>query len=353
MFSIDVTFVVKPVDLDARPSSSCHNMGFREKDLELKTFHSIEPIAARMSFHGKVHLVKNTEIRSKDLVPQRPSYSLTVTIRPSDHEMDRLCVALITFLCAVSSSQDGISAVEVELRVRPGDNITLYCDCIITTGVHIMWNRNCSHRYQPPLVISIYNVYQNLQEMSDNSNRFPGYNVLWNPSNNSYDLLIENITESDLGLYYCGTVENQVVDDGGKGGIEQKELYHYGNITTRISLETSPPESSSSSPPPVDCGLCWMLLFSLCPVSALLSSLLSSTCVYSFCRTTAPTETQVPLNRTTTRGSDSREQTTVREEGDLCYASLDIRQGQRRPKKKKRTKNSDFSTYSDINTSRV
>uniref|UniRef100_A0A8C7KA77 Ig-like domain-containing protein n=1 Tax=Oncorhynchus kisutch TaxID=8019 RepID=A0A8C7KA77_ONCKI len=106
---------------------------------------------------------------------------------------------------AVSSSQDGISAAEVELRVRPGDNITLYCDCIITTGVYIIWYRNCSHKYQPPLVISIYNVYQNLQEMSDNSNRFPGYNVLWNPSNKSYDLLIENITESDLGLYYCGT----------------------------------------------------------------------------------------------------------------------------------------------------
>ncbi|XP_023825220.1 uncharacterized protein [Salvelinus sp. IW2-2015] len=201
-----------------------------------------------------------------------------------------------------------------------------------------MWYRNCSHKYQPPLVISTKFL---------SNNRFPGYNVLWNPSNNSYDLLIENITESDLGLYYCGTVENKVVDDGGKGGIKQKELYHYGNITTRISLDTSPPESSSSSPD-VDCGLCWMLLFSLCPVSALLSSLLSSTCVYSFCRTTAPTETQVPLNRTTTRGSDIRE-----EEGDLCYASLDIRQGQRRPKKKKRVQNSDFSTYSAINTSRV
>ncbi|XP_029602270.1 uncharacterized protein LOC115187341 [Salmo trutta] len=179
-------------------------MGFREKDHELKTFHSIEPIAAPMSFHAK------------DLI----------------------------------------------------------------------------------------------------YNRLPGYNVVWNPSNNSYDLLIENITESDLGLYYCGTVENKVVDDG-------------------------------------DCGLCWMLLFSLCPVSALLSSLLSSTCVYSFCRTTAPAETQLPLNRTTTRGSGSREETAVKEEGDLCYASLDIRQGQRRPKKKKRVQNSDFSTYSAINTSRI
>ncbi|XP_042170278.1 uncharacterized protein LOC112240942 isoform X2 [Oncorhynchus tshawytscha] len=95
-----------------------------------------------------------------------------------------------------------------------------------------------------------------------------------------------------------------------------------------------------------------MLLFSLCPVSALLSSLLSSACVYSFCRTTAPTETQVPLNRTTTRGSDSREQTTVREDSDVCYATVDILQGQRRTTKMKKAQNSDFSTYSAINTSR-
>ncbi|KAM9398548.1 uncharacterized protein ACWYII_031131 isoform 2-T2 [Salvelinus alpinus] len=235
-----------------------------------------------MSFHGKVHLVMNTEIRNKDLVTQRPSYSLTVTIRPSDHQMDRLCVTLIAFLCAVSSSQDGISAAEVELRVRPGDNITLYCDCSIASGVYIMWYRNCSHKYQPPLVISAKFL---------SNNPFPGYNVLWNPSNKSYDLLIENITGSDLGLYYCGTTETNLVEEGKL--IKPKELYHYGNITTRISL---------------DCGLCWMLLFSLCPVSALLSF----TCVYTFFRTTAPTETQVPLNRTTTRGSDSRERTTVK-----------------------------------------
>eukprot|EP00063_Salmo_salar_P063557 XP_014038392.1 PREDICTED: uncharacterized protein LOC106591693 [Salmo salar] len=262
-----------------------HEKVFREKDHRLKTFHSIEPIAARMSFHGIVHLIMNTEIHSKDLFTQKPSYSLTVTIRPSDRNMDRLCVTLIAFLCAVSSSQDGISAAEVEMRVRPGDNITLYCDCNITSGIYIMWYRNCSHKYQPPLVI----LTKFLSSIS-----LPGFNVLWNPSNISYDLLIENITESDLGLYYCGTVKYKFQE--GKR-MKYKELVHCGNITTRISLETSPPEPSSSSPPPVDCGLCWMLLFSLCPVSALLYS----ACVYSFYRTTAPTETQVPLNRTSTR----------------------------------------------------
>eukprot|EP00063_Salmo_salar_P066499 XP_014041334.1 PREDICTED: uncharacterized protein LOC106594490 isoform X2 [Salmo salar] len=190
--------------------------------------------------------------------------------------------------CVVSSSHDGISAAEVELRVRPGDNVTLYCDCIITTGVYIMWYRNCSQKYQPPLVIST----KFLSSIS-----LPGCHVVWNPSNNSYDLLIENITESDLGLYYCGTVETNLVGEG-KPFI-RKELYHYGNITTRISFETSPPEHSSSPPlpedcddvrtPDVDCGLCWMLLFSLCPVSALLPPLLHLRLL--LLQTTAPAET--------------------------------------------------------------
>ncbi|CAB1327140.1 unnamed protein product [Coregonus sp. 'balchen'] len=137
-------------------------MGFREKDHKLKTFHSIEPIAFRMSFHGKVHLVMNTEIRSKDLVIQRPSYSLTVTIRPSDHQMDRLT----------------------------------------TLGMYTVWFRNCSHEHQPPLVVTYYN-----HSSSHFLNPLPRYMMLWNRSSQSYDLLIENITGSDLGLYYCGTKE--------------------------------------------------------------------------------------------------------------------------------------------------
>ncbi|KAM9398546.1 uncharacterized protein ACWYII_031130 isoform 1-T2 [Salvelinus alpinus] len=163
--------------------------------------------------------------------------------------MDRLCVTLIAFFCAVSSSQDGISAAEVELRVRPGDNITLYCDCSVSIGIFIVWFRNCSHEHQPTLTISVYNYFKY---------PLPRFTPVWNPSNKSYDLLIENITESDLGLYYCGTVENTVVDDGGKGGIKGKELYHYGNITTRILIDDSCecPDCGASA----DCGLSWFLM---------------------------------------------------------------------------------------------
>ncbi|XP_045071392.1 uncharacterized protein LOC123484760 [Coregonus clupeaformis] len=141
---------------------------------------------------------------------------------------------------AVSSSQDGISAAEVELRVRPGDNITLYCDCNITTGVYIMWYRNCSHKYQPSLAISLYDYFQN---------PLPRFTPVWNPSNNSYDLLIENITESDLGLYYCGTKE---MND---------EVYNYGKFSTWILIEDTItacdcPDCGVSA----DCGLSWVLV---------------------------------------------------------------------------------------------
>ncbi|XP_064819047.1 uncharacterized protein LOC135536715 [Oncorhynchus masou masou] len=242
--------------------------------------------------------------------------------------MDGLCVSLITLLCAVSSSQDGISAAEVELRVRPGDNVVLRCD--IKDHLVTDWYRNSSVGNGSHLRISKSNPVR----------RF--YFLL--RSQQFYDLLITNVSESDLGLYYCGSWQRPVVNKEGFLSGTEKEVYNHGNVITRLSFETRPTEPSSSSPD-VDCGLCWMLLFSLCPVSALLSSLLSSTCVYSFCRTTAPTDSQI---KTTIRGSESR----VQEEGDLFYASLDIRQGQKRPKKKT-VQNSDFSTYSAINTSRV
>ncbi|KAJ8000558.1 hypothetical protein DPEC_G00181350 [Dallia pectoralis] len=257
---------------------------------------------------------------------------------------------------AVCSSQDGISGSE--LRVRPGDNVTLYCDCRTSTGIYVTWFRNCSHENQPTLVIqqltwlSVTDTdVQNVREsvISDNYlNPFPRFTLLWN-SNNTIDLLIENITESDLGLYYCGTVENKVVDEGGTGYIKQKKIYQYGNLTYRLLFDNlTGSEVVSATSPHADCRWCWILLFSLCPVSALLSSLLSFSCFFVLCRKTAQTESRVPLNRMTTSGMDSRE----KEEGELYYAPLEIRQGQTRPKKKS-VQNSDFSTYSAINTSSV
>ena len=56
---------------------------------------------------------------------------------------------------------------------------------------------------------------------------------MWNNSSKSYTLLIMNISDSHLGLYYCGT-EKPVVTDGDK--IVTKYEHRYGNVATRISF---------------------------------------------------------------------------------------------------------------------
>ncbi|KAK3507619.1 hypothetical protein QTP70_030786, partial [Hemibagrus guttatus] len=45
--------------------------------------------------------------------------------------METSRVALIALVCVVFSSQKRISGAEVEMRVRPGDDVTLHCDCVM------------------------------------------------------------------------------------------------------------------------------------------------------------------------------------------------------------------------------
>ncbi|XP_022614286.1 uncharacterized protein LOC111231465 isoform X2 [Seriola dumerili] len=242
--------------------------------------------------------------------------------------MDGLRVFLVVLFGAVSFSQDQIPKPVSEVTVRPGGNITLYCDCKISTGVYIVWYRNCSHENQPTLVLKTM-----------------GYSVpfefLKNHSSESYDLLIRNITDSDEGLYYCGTQQTKVED---KELITSKYIYNYGNVATRIICDnTSEPQHHKTHQ---DCNLCWVLLFTLCPAFAVLSSLLSSLVVHQLFQKKAR-ESQVDQIRPDTRG-----QTRLNQDEDMCYAALEIRQASQRPKTKK-MQSSDFSTYSAINTSRV
>ncbi|XP_063740433.1 uncharacterized protein LOC134864986 isoform X3 [Eleginops maclovinus] len=169
-------------------------------------------------------------------------------------------------------------------------------------------------------------------------NPLPRFHFVRNLSSDSYDLLIINITETDEGLYYCGTEKFEVQDEK---KITPGHLYTYGNISTRIRLilETSEPDHQET---PQDCGVCWMLLFSLCPAVAVLSSLLSSLLVYHLCMKEVKephTDQQTP-------------QTRLNQDEDVCYAALEYRQASQKPKRKA-TQSSDFSTYSAINTSRM
>ncbi|XP_027138229.1 uncharacterized protein LOC109137881 [Larimichthys crocea] len=251
--------------------------------------------------------------------------------------MDVLLVFLIALYGVVSYSHGQISGSELEVTARPGDNVTLYCDCKTSSGVYIVWFRNCSHENQPSLILRYY--YQQMSPTESTLNPIPRFHFIVNDSSNSYDLMIMNVTDSDEGLYYCGTEQTKVDD---KDKITPKAEYRYGNVTTRIKINSSETHHHDQDPPG-DCDMCWMLLFSLCPSFAVLSSLLSSLVVYRLCNKKAK-ETQVDQRQPETRGLNQDE--------DVCYAALEIRQTSNRPKKKK-TQSSDFSTYSAINTSRA
>ncbi|KAM8772528.1 uncharacterized protein AB9X84_010202 isoform 2-T2 [Acanthopagrus schlegelii] len=214
---------------------------------------------------------------------------------------------LVILLGVVSFSHDQVTGSVLEVSVRPGDNITLYCDCKKSPGVYIVWYRNCSHENQPPFILETANY-----RMDYPAKTFPRFKFLRNTSSDSYDLLIMNITQSDEGIYYCGTEHTKVEE---KDHIAPKTDYRYSNVATRIILNSSdtdhcqPPRPSTQ-----DCAK-------------------------------GPQVDEQKL--------ESRHQTEPNQVEDVCYAALEIRQPSQRPKKKKRSQGSDFSTYSAINTSRM
>ncbi|KAI4873579.1 hypothetical protein NFI96_025321 [Prochilodus magdalenae] len=305
-------------------------------------------------------------------------------------EMERSRVVLLALMCVTFVMTSG---EEVEIRVRPGDDVTLYCDCVWEQGFNIAWFRNCSHKHQPPLVISSFDLMESF-------NLMPGapvsYKPVWNPTNITHDLLVGNVSESDLGLYYCALQERRITKDT-TGVTVSRDVYHYGNRTSRLSLlETTP--QTSSTPPVSDCSVCWKLLVSVSPVCALLSSILSSTCVYCICRnrftgtpslrlsfnsscfvlvpptTDQMTSREKPVkprleemrygkhdntNSYTVLLRISKSQAAVNSPQvgghDVCYASLDLpSRGETRPRTtKKRVECSEFSTYSEVKTGRT
>ncbi|KAI4873143.1 hypothetical protein NFI96_025290 [Prochilodus magdalenae] len=141
------------------------------------------------------------------------SKTLTITSPPTPvSEMERSRVALITLLCVLIAS---ISGLVVEMRVKPGDNATIYCDCPRRTRYTVIWLRKSSHKVEPSLI--------RFTEASE----LPRYSFKWNSSSQTYDLLVENITESDLGLYYCA-----LNTSGGR----LPDVYYEGNRTTFLSF---------------------------------------------------------------------------------------------------------------------
>ncbi|XP_038160616.1 uncharacterized protein LOC119796221 isoform X2 [Cyprinodon tularosa] len=240
--------------------------------------------------------------------------------------MDERQMILVVLFGLFSWDLCSISASMLETIVRPGDNITLYCDCRSSTGVYIVWFRNCSHQHQPTLEVKTINK-DNILEKAH-----PRFTFLKNQSSDSYDLLIINVTDSDEGLYYCGTIEPK--------GIEN--VYVYGNITTRIKLWSGFLHQNISRPVE-ECGSCWKLLFSVCPAVSLLSALFSSLLVYLLCLKKANNEAE-------NKRCDISRQTEGAQDENVCYAALEIHPPSQRTKRKRTIQSSDFSTYSAIKT---
>ncbi|XP_076151981.1 uncharacterized protein LOC143135138 [Alosa pseudoharengus] len=263
--------------------------------------------------------------------------------------MSCLVVTIIAHLGVIQSALK-VSGTELDLTIKPGNNVTLYCDCIWTHGAHIYWYRNCSHYRQPSFVMSTKEAIRGIDKLST-------YEFKWNSTSQSHDLLIKNITESELGLYYCSVAMKKVVDGAvihpkvTSGIIQQKVSYSYGNITYKLSFEDAASSPAPTCPPPPDGGQCWSLLVILCPMCTLLSALIASTCVYCLCRCkTAPVE---PGERSKRRESRAGKQD---EDKELCYASLDMpaRAHKAKPKRtRNQTQNSDFSTYSEVRSYHV
>ncbi|XP_028264951.1 uncharacterized protein LOC114438075 isoform X1 [Parambassis ranga] len=225
--------------------------------------------------------------------------------------MDGLHIFLAVLMGVVSCGHDWISTSALDLTASQGDNITLYCDCKLSTGVYIAWYRNCSHENQPTLVLKTKIEYNPGQQNAYSLNPLPRFTFLRNFSSESYDLQIINVTDSDEGLYYCGTQQVKVEENE---FVSQININTYGNIT-RLKLK------SSDIGPRHDCSdssnASWMLAFT--PAFSLLSSFVSFMVIIYFCQ---KTEKGLEVHQTT---SASQGQIRWYQDKDMCLTQVVFR----------------------------
>ncbi|KAI4890362.1 hypothetical protein NFI96_016533, partial [Prochilodus magdalenae] len=156
------------------------------------------------------------------------SNTLTIISPPTPvSEMERSGAALITLVCVWFSR---ISGADVEMRVRPGDDVVLHSDCVWRFGFDTVWFRNSSHEHMVLLEGS-----------------HPRYSIRLNDCHQTTELLVRNVSESDLGLYFCAVQKKRSSGDGARA-CSWEDVCNYGNRTTRLSFHGKDPHSDLLSP---------------------------------------------------------------------------------------------------------
>lgn len=123
------------------------------------------------------------------------------------------------------------SSIDMMLHVKPGDNITLYCDLIKEIASNIVWFQCFSANAQTCNNISAMDAYKNLVFNLPTSHLTP----VWNAKNKSYDLVINSVTESDRGLYYCASEEKSL----NNLDMTWSKVYTFSKDATWVSVSDS------------------------------------------------------------------------------------------------------------------
>lgn len=112
----------------------------------------------------------------------------------------------------------------MKIRVKAGDNVTIFCDSDIS-AVQIIWIKNESHGNQSTLLITAEDFFLYI---------FPRFNFVHNTSSNSYDLHIANVSVNDEGIYYCAKAEKKLTEVNGM--LKTRMEYEYGKRRTHLSV---------------------------------------------------------------------------------------------------------------------
>ncbi|KAI4904354.1 hypothetical protein NFI96_032397, partial [Prochilodus magdalenae] len=142
--------------------------------------------------------------------------------------------------------------------VHPGDNITLHCD--ITVDHEISWYHQSSEEMMVLITAGKRRVGRSFSlNYNLNEDHYDGIMI-----SSSVDLVIVGVSETDLGLYYCGGRNNTNHVQFGKA---IRLIFTGGD--TQSNSSSAHTDSECSSPDPAPYQITIVVLGSVCLISVL------------------------------------------------------------------------------------